>query len=321
MARLWTRIVRSIPSFKKQSSKKLPVISLNDYKSLSYLNESIIYSPHLLNISSLESACNALLLSISKNTPYWMIVNPFVQTWYLELERIHRCSQNALSILIQQIETLSHTLFEIFDMLWELGDLSLQHPLLLDHAVLDSNLLEAIKSAWQKKYAKNINKFQKLEDQLKTLLKQSSPSPNDFKCAVCLSILDDPITLSGCYHTFCRDCIQHIYCATCHKNHRHDSYKATTAVVCTCQRIHSLTGEPTTEEKPIVRCPLCRTEFKPTDCQHDKALSKFISLYFPKPPLPKHKVIASTIQRWSNQPSYYFDDDIFSLVARHSWMF
>ncbi|KAI8875222.1 hypothetical protein K501DRAFT_280578 [Backusella circina FSU 941] len=208
-----------------------------------------------------------------------------------------------------------------FDMLWELGDLSLQHPLLLDHAVLDSNLLEAIKSAWQKKYAKNINKFQKLEDQLKTLLKQSSPSPNDFKCAVCLSILDDPITLSGCYHTFCRDCIQHIYCATCHKNHRHDSYKATTAVVCTCQRIHSLTGEPTTEEKPIVRCPLCRTEFKPTDCQHDKALSKFISLYFPKPPLPKHKVIASTIQRWSNQPSYYFDDDIFSLVARHSWMF
>jgi hypothetical protein len=54
-----------------------------------------------------------------------------------------------------------------FDMLWELGDISLQHPLLLDHATLDTNLIEAIKSAWQKKYEKNLIKFQKLEDQLK----------------------------------------------------------------------------------------------------------------------------------------------------------
>jgi hypothetical protein len=113
MTRFWTRVIRSIQPFKKQRSKKLPVISLNDFKSLSHLNESIIYSPHLLNISALEDACNALLLNISKNTPYWMIVNPFVQTWYLELERIHKCSQNSLSLILQQIEALSQNLFEI----------------------------------------------------------------------------------------------------------------------------------------------------------------------------------------------------------------
>ena len=28
-----------------------------------------------------------------------------------------------------------------------------------------------------------------------------------FNCAVCLELLDDPVTIKGCQHTFCRACI------------------------------------------------------------------------------------------------------------------
>ena len=33
------------------------------------------------------------------------------------------------------------------------------------------------------------------------------PVDDELKCGVCLDVLDDPVTVNGCGHTFCRPCI------------------------------------------------------------------------------------------------------------------
>ena len=45
-------------------------------------------------------------------------------------------------------------------------------------------------------------------------MEQSIPSKEDFTCAICLSVLSEPVTIAPCLHTFCRPCIQRLYC-TC----------------------------------------------------------------------------------------------------------
>lgn len=134
--------------------------------------------------------------------------------------------------------------------------------------------------------------YQALETNFKSILKSSTPDREDFTCAVCLSILHEPTTLEACHHTFCRSCVQHLYCAHCHR------YRAKTinrisenlfvllkplpAVYCTCQTIDSITGELSLRNQHEGACPLCRTAFKPVQCNIDVALERFISLYFPK---------------------------------------
>lgn len=134
--------------------------------------------------------------------------------------------------------------------------------------------------------------YQALEANFKKVLKSNSPKREDFTCAVCLSILHEPTTLESCHHTFCRSCVQHMYCGHCHRyrtktiNRISENLflllKPSPAVYCTCQSIDSVTGELTVRNQRESFCPLCRTAFKPEQCTVDIALEKFISLYFPK---------------------------------------
>ncbi|KAI9246223.1 hypothetical protein BDA99DRAFT_576636 [Phascolomyces articulosus] len=71
-----------------------------------------------------------------------------------------------------------------------------------------------LQTRWNRRYNQCINTSQALEDRIKTLLEQSSPAREDFTCAICLSVLSEPVTIAPCLHTFCRPCIQHLYC-TC----------------------------------------------------------------------------------------------------------
>lgn len=156
----------------------------------------------------------------------------------------------------------------------------------------EPSLYQVMKMRWDQRYNMQLQPYQALETNFKSILKSSTPDREDFTCAVCLSILHKPTTLEACNHTFCRSCVQHLYCAHCHR------YRAKTmnrisenlflllkplpAVYCTCQSIDSVTGELSLKNQHEGACPLCRTAFKPEQCNTDIALEKFISLYFPK---------------------------------------
>ncbi|CAO3597345.1 unnamed protein product [Absidia cylindrospora] len=71
-------------------------------------------------------------------------------------------------------------------------------------------VLETWKHHWQA-YHHTSNQ---MECKFKALLESCSPKPDEYTCAVCLSIFTEPVTLQPCLHTFCKSCVQHIYC-TC----------------------------------------------------------------------------------------------------------
>lgn len=171
-----------------------------------------------------------------------------------------------------------------FDMLWDLGSTAMQ----LEPAT-DVPLLHVMKSRWQQKYSHELASYAFITDSFYALLKKSTPVEQDFTCAVCLCIWHEPTTLQ-CSHTFCRNCVQHMVCASCHKFRRKTVnriseglvhwIKPSPAVYCTCQTFDDL-GQRTPLNKEGT-CPLCRTLFSPADCVVDEELSKFIALYFPK---------------------------------------
>jgi hypothetical protein len=163
----------------------------------------------------------------------------------------------------------------------------------LDDDEEEPNLYHAMKMKWQQQYNYQIKPYQDLEADFKKVLKSNTPNREDFTCAVCLSILHEPITLPGCKHTFCKSCIQQMYCAYCHR-HRTKTVsrisenlgilllKPPAVVQCTCQIIDPLSGEPVLKNQHKAKCPLCRSVFKPNQCSVDVALEQFISFYFPK---------------------------------------
>ncbi|ORZ23006.1 hypothetical protein BCR42DRAFT_403767 [Absidia repens] len=64
-----------------------------------------------------------------------------------------------------------------------------------------------------------------MECKFKALLESCSPKPDEYTCAVCLSIFTEPVTLQQCLHTFCKSCVQNIYCTcqlTCCDSSCHD---------------------------------------------------------------------------------------------------
>lgn len=169
-------------------------------------------------------------------------------------------------------------------MLWDLGSTAMQLE-----PTTDVPLLQVMKSRWQQKYTHQLMPYDAITDNFYSLLKKSTPVRQDFTCAVCLCIWHEPTTLQ-CNHTFCRNCVQHMVCASCHKFRRKTVnriseglvhwIKPSPAVYCTCQTFNHL-GQMTPVHKEGT-CPLCRTLFKPSDCVVDEELSKFIALYFPK---------------------------------------
>ncbi|KAI8072078.1 hypothetical protein BDF21DRAFT_495671 [Thamnidium elegans] len=407
MVRLWNRLTKP---FRREKKKRLPTIVFDEYaKPPSYLKESIIYNQHLVRIDKLEKAYTRLLTSNKKS--YWKSMDPFIQIWYHELDRVCQHSQNTLILLKAQLEELSHSLCAIssplknrdrqslrraqqfittclkewdsrttrtsssiqlnsqsliigsslisnqslfsettllhendselqdsrfqlyykdmegriqqelesnknnprlrqcisqvyrleqdiylyhhyitsqFSILWDLGSISLGSLPDLE----EPSLYQVMKMKWEQKYNMQIKPLQTLEESFKTVLKSNTPNREDFTCAVCLCILHEPTTLAACHHTFCRSCIQHLYCAHCHRyrtktiNRISENLlvlvKPLPAVYCTCQSIDSVTGELTLKNQHEGACPLCRTAFKPQMCTADVPLEKFISLYFPK---------------------------------------
>ncbi|CEP14692.1 hypothetical protein [Parasitella parasitica] len=298
-------------------------------------------------------------------TPFWKFMDPFIQTWYSELERVCRTSQTALITLNTQLEEISNTLRFIssplknrnrkslkkahqfisicleewdspessgsndyikkmesrvqnefgthpsqklrqcfkqvyrfkqnmhmyyyyitsqFDMLWDLGSTAME----LEPAT-EVPLLQVMKSRWQQKYTYQLAPYNTIKEKFHTLLKTSTPVRQDFTCAVCLCIWQEPTTLH-CNHTFCRNCIQHIVCGSCYKLRRKTInriseglvqwIKPSPAVYCTCQTF-DISGQLISMHKEGA-CPLCRTSFDPADCVVDEELSKFISLHFSK---------------------------------------
>lgn len=149
-----------------------------------------------------------------------------------------------------------------------------------------------MKLRWDKKFNMQLQPYQELESKFRSILKSSTPDKEDFTCAVCLSILHEPTTLEPCHHTFCKSCVQHLYCARCHRYREKTMnrisenlfllLKPLPAIYCTCQSIDSVTGELSLKNQHEGACPLCRTGFKPDQCTIDVVLEKFISLHFPK---------------------------------------
>ncbi|KAL9550865.1 hypothetical protein MBANPS3_004528 [Mucor bainieri] len=372
MARFWTRL------FHSSKKKKLPVIVFDDYAQSKHLKESYMYGKHLVRVDKLQSAyCHLQQQQQRSQAPFWRFMDPFIQTWYSELERVCRTSQLALIMLNTQLEEVSNTICFIssplknrnrkslkkahqfiatcldewdttlaagascstmgppnvsyqdcfeklesrvqqefgtcsspklrqcirqvylfkqnlhlyhyyitsqFDMLWDLGSTAMQ----LEPAT-DVPLLQVMKSRWQQKYTHELASYTSITDSLHALLKKSTPVRQDFTCAVCLCIWHEPTTLQ-CSHTFCRNCVQHMVCASCHKFRRKAVnriseglahwIKPSPAVYCTCQTFDHL-GQTTPLNKEGT-CPLCRTLFSPADCVVDEELAKFIALYFPK---------------------------------------
>lgn len=104
MARFWTRLFHS-------KKKKLPVIVFDDYAQSKHLKESYMYGKHLVRVDKLQNAyCRLQQQQQKSQAPFWRFMDPFVQTWYSELERICRTSQSALIMLNTQLEEVSNTI-------------------------------------------------------------------------------------------------------------------------------------------------------------------------------------------------------------------
>ncbi|KAG2222266.1 hypothetical protein INT45_006945 [Circinella minor] len=127
-----------------------------------------------------------------------------------------------LSHCIQQICQWEHDFF-LFKQYFQ------SQMTILWNTILNQDTIQRLlQTRWKRRYNQCINITQTLEDRMKTLLEQSSPAREDFICAICLSVLSEPVTITSCLHTFCRPCIQHFYCtctlsscpSTCHKASR-----------------------------------------------------------------------------------------------------
>jgi hypothetical protein len=115
MTRFWSRLIQPFQQRKeKRNSKKtnrLPVIVFDEYaKSTSYLKESCMFGHYLVRIDRLENAYNQINQQQKNKQSYWKMMDPFIQIWYNELDRICHQSQNALIVLKSQLEDLSRTL-------------------------------------------------------------------------------------------------------------------------------------------------------------------------------------------------------------------
>jgi hypothetical protein len=177
--------------------------------------------------------------------------------------------------------------------------------------------------------------------QMQQMLTQCMPPSRDtLTCAVCLGLLQQPTVLSVCGHTFCRGCVQRLFCAKCYRSRRNRRVlqrlseslrrQCVPVIYCLCD----------TEKKGA--CPLCRALFGGSDCVKDEALDLIMNIYYPsnkeeeqeedqgekrKRPSRANRMV-SEMQRWSHRlsvstisyESVVAHQDMVELTRR-SWMF
>ncbi|CAO3611644.1 unnamed protein product [Cunninghamella blakesleeana] len=63
---------------------------------------------------------------------------------------------------------------------------------------------------------KYINQYhtsiKQMETRFITLLEKSTPNPDEYTCSICFSVFTNPVTIHPCLHTFCKGCLQKLYC-------------------------------------------------------------------------------------------------------------
>lgn len=186
-------------------------------------------------------------------------------------------------------------------------------------AALKPTLRQTCLTRWNRRYQYFLDNIQALEKRVKMLLEHNSPSSDDFSCAICLSVLTEPVTLSRCLHTFCRSCLQRLYCncstpgcpSSCHRK-RGPKYDRTWVIGCHCPSRCFTTRHA---------CPLCRTPFSLRDCRLDIALDNFITLYFPqeRPASRRQRsVLRTAVQqfRFSAAPLHSKEKGTFSSLSQ-----
>ncbi|KAI8138005.1 hypothetical protein BJV82DRAFT_674137 [Fennellomyces sp. T-0311] len=194
-----------------------------------------------------------------------------------------------LSHCIQQMCQWEHDFFlykQYFDS---------QMAILWEASRYHESVQRLLQTRWDRRYKQCLATSQALQDKIKTLLEQSSPSRDDFTCAICLSVLSEPVTIGSCLHTFCRPCIQHLYCtctstscsSPCHRATRRQEqrrYRRRHSSLSYSKKKQKLLSCQCYRDTPLPKqhsCPLCRTHFTLQDCTMNIALDNFISLYFP----------------------------------------
>ncbi|CAO3642313.1 unnamed protein product [Cunninghamella echinulata] len=65
---------------------------------------------------------------------------------------------------------------------------------------------------WKKYIHQYHTSIKQMETKFITLLEKSTPNPDEYTCSVCFSVFTNPITIHPCLHTFCKSCIQKVYC-------------------------------------------------------------------------------------------------------------
>ncbi|KAI8066367.1 hypothetical protein BC940DRAFT_302663 [Gongronella butleri] len=60
--------------------------------------------------------------------------------------------------------------------------------------------------------------YSDMDTQLLRIIDRSTPLPDEYTCSVCYSVYRDPVTIHPCLHTFCKTCLDRVYC-TCRLSH------------------------------------------------------------------------------------------------------
>lgn len=133
---------------------------------------------------------------------------------------------------------------------------------------------------WNSRYQRSQQVYQALLDQFSLLLENQLACPQDMTCVICLSALHEPVTLRGCHHTFCKECLQQHYCYSCSFQKKKRGFIASLIknplIECSCFAL-DLEGQLVSAQHPP--CPLCRRAFTPQDCELDIELEKLIMAY------------------------------------------
>ncbi|KAG1450651.1 hypothetical protein G6F55_009583 [Rhizopus delemar] len=204
-----------------------------------------------------------------------------IKSMHSRFQHHHRHLENRIQFMLN--EKHSTPLSQCMQRVYRLGQAILlyeyyiesQMKLLKDisHIIQSPSVL----SYWTQKHSESQEMHKQLLDQLRCLLEQQLPCQQDMTCSICLSILHEPVTLKGCHHTFCKDCLQQHYCYTCFFRKKKRVWTKTPLIDCTCFVLDATNQiVPAHDHQP---CPLCRRLFSPQDCKLDLDLDKFIRAY------------------------------------------
>lgn len=110
MTRIWNRLFHT-----SRKRDKLPIILFDEYISTSnnHLKESNTYGKHLVSTDRLSRAYRVFLQQQRKKHSHWKCIDPFVQTWYAEFEKVNQQVQVAEDYLNDQLKEMSRKLLAV----------------------------------------------------------------------------------------------------------------------------------------------------------------------------------------------------------------